>query len=318
VNEVLVLVSEDALIPIRTSRCAGARVGGRVVRWIGRRSVDPVVCVDRHHRPVEVVVEHREIEPGDERRHGGVVWIVEVAVTHVVDQDNDVVSLAVVGRIRDVQTALAALALEELGQDCVLAIALRSRAPPFGLDGEHGVVELADQVLNLRVGDRDASPIIDRVSAVVVREREPGERIDHGGVREHEVGGDPDLNVLPDAPQGVVLEIDGAQSVVEPEPDASVAHLRWADWRLALEVLALAEWQGLTVVVVRASVANVVPLDRLAGSSRHDRHEQEEDGNQNRNGPSHGHNLRCVLVLLDGAAHSADGRPREPYHSVHR
>ena len=145
-------------------------------------------------------------------------------------------------------------------------------------------VELADEALHLGVRDRRQP---ERVPAVVPREGE--------------VVRDPDLDVVADAAQGVVLQVDAVVEVVERQPGADGAHLRVALRRLSLDrfALLLREPQLLSVVVVRPDVLDLRLLAvagrggghgaRRCGADGHGRdHEREAGDDESGDESSHG------------------------------
>ena len=201
----LVLVGEGALVEVRPRGAqrtrtahgggAGRVVGvGRVVRRVGTGAVQPVERVDRHDVAVGQVVERRVEEPGDVGLAVGRRGLVVVRVTDVVDQRHRLVPGAV-------------HAVRAVG-----AVPVRCDRERLGLLREHVGVELVDEAVDLVLGHRDRRAAAHRVAAVAGRELQ---RLVAGSVARH-----PDLDLVADALEDVVLQVDLAGEVVQRRPRA--------------------------------------------------------------------------------------------------
>ncbi len=212
-EEMLVLVGEDALVQEGPTDGVRARVGRRRVRRVCTGQVEPVERVDGHDVPVEELVQAGREEAGDPREALRVVQVVEVLVPNVVDERHDVV--AVTRRIgREALQRRSRTARRE-----VTAVAVRSDAEDIRLDRKHHVVELLCEVVHLGVRDRRANA----VPAVAGEEVETRRGSAWQGTRHR--ARNPDLDVVPPRPEREALPVE-AERVVEGEPDPLLADRR--------------------------------------------------------------------------------------------
>ncbi len=199
-QQVLVLVGEDSLVQERPRRRARAQVGGRLVRRVRTRAVEPVERVDRHDETVDEVVHAGGVEPGDVREAVRVVRVVEVAVTNVVHEGDDVVTVAVP----------VVVGQAGRGSGRARAVARRRHAEGVRLQRVDVPVELLDQRVHLGVGDLGARSVAAVTGGEVRARRDPVVRL----------AGDPDLDVVPDPAERVLLQVE-ARELVQREPRLS-------------------------------------------------------------------------------------------------
>ncbi len=183
-EQVLILVGEDALVETRPGGCARARVVRRVVRRIRAGAMQPVERVDRHHVAIEEVVDLRREESRDVREAAGVVRVVEVRVADVRDERDDLVAVTRVVVERQLGSSRPVPGRRHAERRRLLRVDVG--------------VELADQARDLRVARR-------RCEHRRCGSRPPGSRVPEspGAAVRHSLALHPDLDVLARAPASV-------------------------------------------------------------------------------------------------------------------
>ena len=199
-EQVLVLVREDALVLERLRRAVLAQHRRGLVRRVRARAVRPVVRVDRHHVPVHERVDVGGVVARDVRRE---VDVQVVLVLEVRDQRHDLVA-------GPLEVALGEERRRDVLELRVRPVATRRRAELLRHLRIHVLVELPAQVRRLRIGDHVADAVVAAVA----------------GRRVVEVVRDPDLDLVADRAEREVGDVELARVEVDQRPDLHGADRR--------------------------------------------------------------------------------------------